>query len=86
MLSGKKKKNNNITELARWLSGEEFACSTGDVGGSVLVVRKIPWRREWGATPVFLPGKSHGWGSLAGYSLWSCKESDTTQRLKKTTK
>ena len=30
-------------------------------------VRKIPWRRAWQPTPVFLPGKSHGWGSLAGY-------------------
>ena len=23
-------------------------------------VRKIPWRREWQPTPVFLPGESHG--------------------------
>ena len=23
-------------------------------------VRKIPWRRKWQPTPVFLPGKSHG--------------------------
>ena len=29
---------------------------------------KISWRREWQATPVLLPGKSHGQGSLAGYS------------------
>ena len=29
---------------------------------------KIPWRREWQLTPVFLPGKSHGQGSLVGYS------------------
>ena len=27
-------------------------------------VRKIPWRRKWQSTPVFLPGKSHGWRSL----------------------
>ena len=27
-----------------------------------------PWRRKWQPTPVFLPGKSHGWRSLAGYS------------------
>ena len=32
-------------------------------------------------TPVFLPGKVHGQRSLAGYSLWGGKESDTTQRL-----
>ena len=30
-------------------------------------VRKIPWRRKWQPTPVFLPGKSHGWRSLVGY-------------------
>ena len=41
-------------------------------------VRKIPWRREWQSTPVFLPGKSHGQRSLAGYSPWSSKEVDTT--------
>ena len=29
---------------------------------------KIPWRREWQPSPVFLPGKSHGEGSLKGYS------------------
>ena len=29
---------------------------------------KIPWRRAWQPTPVFLPGESHGQRSLAGYS------------------
>ena len=33
-------------------------------------VRKIPWRRKWQPTPVFLPGKSHGQRSLVGYSPW----------------
>ena len=42
-------------------------------------VRKIPWRRKWQPTPVFLPGESHGQGSLVGYSPRGCKESDTTQ-------
>jgi len=31
-------------------------------------VRKIPWRRAWQPTPVFLPGESPGLRSLAGYS------------------
>ena len=31
---------------------------------------KISWRRKWHPTPVFLPGKSHGWRSLVGYSPW----------------
>ena len=33
-------------------------------------LRKIPWRRKWQPTPVFLPGKSHGHRSLVGYSPW----------------
>ena len=33
-------------------------------------VGKIPWRRKWQPTPVFLSGKSHGQRSLAGYSSW----------------
>ena len=44
-------------------------------------VRKIPWRKEWQLTPVFLPGEFHGQRSLAGYSLWGHKESDTTEQL-----
>ena len=36
---------------------------------------------EGNGNPVFLPGKSHGWRSLAGYSPWGCKESDMTERL-----
>ena len=36
-------------------------------------VRKVPWRRKWQHTPVFLPTKSHGQRSLAGYSPWGCK-------------
>ena len=31
------------------------------------------WRRKWLPTPVFLPGESHGWRSLAGYSPWGRK-------------
>ena len=33
-------------------------------------VGKIPWRKAWQLTPVFLPKESHGQRSLAGYSLW----------------
>ena len=33
-------------------------------------VGKIPWRREWQPTPIFLPGESHGQRNLAGYSPW----------------
>ena len=44
-------------------------------------IRKIPWRRKWQPTPVFLPGESHGWRALVGYSPWGRKKSDTTERL-----
>ena len=37
-------------------------------------VGKISWRRKWQPTPVFLPGKSYGQRSLAGYSPWGHKE------------
>ena len=37
-------------------------------------VGKIPWRREWQPTPLFLPGESHGQRSLADYSPWGHKE------------
>ena len=40
-------------------------------------VRNIPWRREW----LFFPGEFHGEKSLAGYSPWGGKESDTTEQL-----
>jgi len=36
-------------------------------------VGKIPWRRKWQSTPVFLPRESHGQRSLAGYSPWGHK-------------
>ena len=41
-------------------------------------IGKIPWRRKWQLTPVFLSGKSHGQRRLAGYNPWGHKESDTT--------
>ena len=44
-------------------------------------INVLVWRRQWHPTPVLLPGKSHGWRSLVGYSPWGHKESDTTERL-----
>ena len=41
----------------------------------------MPWRRERQPISVFLPGESHRQKSLAGYSLWGRKESDTTELL-----
>ena len=50
-----------------------------DISGFDPWVGKIPWRRAWQRTPVFLPGESHGQRSLAGHSSWGQKESDTTE-------
>ena len=55
--------------LPRWLSSKDSTCSAGDAGdlGSVPGgVRKIPWRRAWQPTPVFLPGESHAWTEEPG--------------------
>ena len=38
-------------------AGKESACNAGDLG-SIPGLEKIPWRREWQPTPVFLPGES----------------------------
>ena len=36
---------------------------------------------HWQPTPLFLPGKPHGWMSLVGHSPWGHKESDTVEHL-----
>ena len=41
--------------------------------------KRVPWRRAWQPTPVFLTGEFDGQRSLAGYSLWGRTESDTTE-------
>ena len=52
-----------------------LSASAGDMRDSGLIL----WRRK--LTPVFLPGKSPGQRSLAGYSPWGCKELNTTERI-----
>ena len=59
---------NTSLELPLWLSGKESACDSEDKGDVDSVPGKIPWRRVWQPTPVFLPGEPHGQRSLAGYS------------------
>ena len=44
-------------------------------------VGKISWRREQLPTPVFWLGEFHGQRSLADYSPWGRKESDTIEQL-----
>ena len=62
----------------RWCSAKEPSCQYRRRGFDPLI-RKIPWRRNWQPTPVFLLEESHGQRSLAGYSPWGCKELDSTE-------
>ena len=71
-----------IRGLPQWLSGKESACSAELQETQVQSwVGKIPWRRTWQPTPVFLPGEFHGQRSLAGLlgGIHGIAESDTTE-------
>ena len=62
-------------------SGKERVCQCRrhKRGGFHPWMGKIPRRRAWQPTLVFLPGESHGQRSLVGYSPEGCKELDTTE-------
>ena len=49
--------------------------------GSIPGSGRYPWKRTWQPSPVFLPRKFLGQGSLAGFSPWSCEELDVTEGL-----
>ena len=71
----------SLNGLPWWLSGQESICQCRRHrrDGFDSWVGKIPWSgKKWQPAPVFLPGKSHGQRSLAGYSLGGHKETDTT--------
>ena len=60
--------------------GKASACNAGDPGFDSLV-GKMPWRRNWLPTPVFLPRECHGY-PMMGCSPWVHKESDTSELTK----
>ena len=62
--------------FSKWFSGRESAYNARATEDTGLIF----WKKEWQSTPVFLPGESRGQGSLAGYSPWGRKESDTTEQ------
>ena len=68
----------HFKRLPRCAVGKETACQCRRPKFDPWV-GKIPWRRKWQPTPVFLPEKSHGQRSLMGYSPQGRKESDTTE-------
>ena len=68
---------NGFSRLPWWLSSKEFTCRCRRCRFDPWV-RKIPFRRKWQHTPMFLSGKSHGQRSLTGHSPWDRKESGTS--------
>ena len=77
------KLDNIYRGLPKWISGKESACQCRRHRrcGFNPWVRKVPWRRAWQPTPVFLPERSHGQRCLMGYSPWGRKELETTEWL-----
>ena len=57
--------------------GKESACNA-EHPGLIPGMGGFPGGGKWQPIPLFLPGNFHGQRSLAGYSPWSLKESDTT--------
>ena len=80
---------NSKVGMSHWVRWASFVGSVEKIGvmqktlvsflGRELSSRRAPGGRQWQPTPVFLPGESHGQRSLAGYSLWGCKELDKTE-------
>ena len=68
----------SILGLPWWLRWKRICLQCGRPGFDPWV-GKIPWRRAWQHTPVFLSGESHGQRSLVGYSPWGHRESDMTE-------
>ena len=68
------KKPGRLQSMGSWRVGHNWATS-------LSLFSFMHWRRKWQPTPVFLPGESHGWRSLVGYSPRGCKVSDMTERL-----
>ena len=64
-----------LPSVCLWLPMASYACQCRRQKrlGFDPRVGKIPWRRKWQPTPVFLPGESHGQRNLVGYSPWDRK-------------
>ena len=60
--------------------GKESACNAEDLG-LISGSERSPGEGKWQPSPVFLPGKSHGQRSVAGYSSQGHKELDTTEAI-----
>ena len=68
------------TKTQMVLMVKNLSANAGDLrNGFDPWVWKIPWRTAQQPTVVFMPGESHGPGSLLGYSSWGGKDSDMTE-------
>ena len=67
--------------LPWWLNGKEFACNSGTTGnvGSIPGLRRSPGGGHGNPFQWSCLENPHGQRSLAGYSLWSCRELDMTE-------
>ena len=85
----KKRRLNQTRTLMEQVELVEFLLNLIILGGKNFPAMQEMWvwslgqedprRRKWQPTPVFLPGKSHGQRSLAGYSSWDHKAPGTTE-------
>ena len=64
-----------------WLGHSVLAMAQRRHGFVDPWIKKIPWKRKWQPTPVFLTGKSHEQRAQVGYSPWGHKELDMTERM-----
>ena len=73
----------SLQGLTRGFSGKESSSQCWRCQRCIFDawVQKIPWRRAWQPTQIFLPRESHEQRSLAGYSPWGYEELDSTEWL-----
>ena len=74
------KKSLSLPSLACWLRWWRTCLQCGRPKFDPWV-RRIPWRREWLPTLVFLPGEFCGQRNLVGHGLWGCRQSGMTECL-----
>ena len=75
-----------MSRLPRWHGGKQpaFQCRRCKRFKFHSLVGKIPWRRKWQHSPVFLPGKSHGaYGlqSMGSQRVWLSQAQGNIQCL-----
>ena len=73
---------NKNTSVSSWISEDSMLKMAINFFFYYKASIASSWRWKWQHTPVFLPGKSHGQKSLAGYGPWGPKESNMTEHTR----